>query len=107
MKPMPKGIAREAPLIREVFRIPREDHVPRQADIVVGKVGEHRRDVRGCTSVGSRGRVGSAVEVAGIALGFAAEKLIATLFLRGEGIGARARYASNFEVNGLTLDPIS
>src|SRR6202166_2824680 len=82
-----QGVAGEAPLIREVFRIPREDRVLRQAEIVVGKVGEHRLDVRGSTGVGfSLGRVGSAVEVAGIAYGFAAEKLIATQFLRGEGI---------------------
>src|ERR1700688_2758203 len=73
-----QGVAGEAPLIREVFRIPREDRVLRQAEIVVGKVGEHRLDVRGSTGVGSRRRVGSAVEVAGIAGTLAAEKLIAT-----------------------------
>ena len=84
-----QGVAGEAPLIREAFRIPWEDRVLRQAEIVVGKVGEHRFDARRSTGVGSsHGRVGSAVEVAGIACAFAAEKLIATQFLRGEGIAA-------------------
>src|SRR5882757_2065516 len=82
-----QGIARETPLIREVLRVPRQGHVPRQADIVVRKVAEQRSDVRGCTTVGSRGCVGSAVDVTGIALRFAVEKGIATLFLRGKSIG--------------------
>jgi hypothetical protein len=42
--------------------------------------------------------------VARIALGFAMEEVVATLFLRGEArSGTVSKIGSNFEVNGLTL----
>src|SRR5580700_5325484 len=47
----PERIPGETKLIRGILRIPRENHVPRKAEVVIGEVGEQRGDIGGHTSV--------------------------------------------------------